>query len=257
MVRLMADVKVVRRWSAENSPPADASINAQRNAVGEPQSPLARPRSNSTAWGRGHYLRPELIAIAASTGGPQALQHLLCALGPDIGLPVLIVQHISAGFAGGMAAWLSSTCPLPTRLPSQGEVPQAGMAYLAPEDAHLIITRAGTLTLSKAPPANGFRPSANVLFASVAEHLGARALGIILTGMGDDGAIGLAALHALGAPTIAQDEATSVVYGMPRAAVAAGAASRVLGLPAIAPAVRELLGLDRSSTPLTRARKQQ
>lgn len=182
------------------------------------------------------------IAIAASTGGPQAIQSILKVLG-DVSVPILIVQHIGHGFASGMAAWLTATCPQTVKLGEQDEVPRPGSVYLAPDDRHLLVTSRGSLTLSKAPAQGGFRPSANVLFESAAGHYGKRAIGVLLTGMGDDGAAGLLKLHAAGALTIAQDEASSIVFGMPRAAVEAGAATEVLPLQAIAPRLTSLLAL--------------
>ncbi|MBI4505631.1 MAG: chemotaxis protein CheB, partial [Chloroflexi bacterium] len=225
-VRLMAEVKVVgRRFS-----------NAVR--ASEAAAP-AEPAAVALAAG----LRPLAIAIAASTGGPAAIEVVLRALGHEVDVPIFIVQHMSCGFLAGMVAWLASTCPQPVRLAAQGDQPLGGTVYLAPEDHHLLVTRHGTLRLSNAPLVNGFRPSGDVLFQSVAECYGARALGIVLTGMGTDGAAGLAALRAAGAHTIAQDEDTSVVYGMPGAAAAAGAATQVLPLPKIGLVARGLLAL--------------
>jgi two-component system chemotaxis response regulator CheB len=168
---------------------------------------------------------------------------LILGLGKDIGVPVVVVQHISTGFAGGMASWLSSTCPLPVKLASQGDEPVAGTVYLAPDDRHLLVNRQRKLIVSSAPPANGFRPSANVLFESLAESYGREAVGVLLTGMGDDGADGIGTLRASGAMTFAQDAQTSVVHGMPAAAIARGAIDQVLPLQAVAPAIRSLLGL--------------
>ncbi len=167
--------------------------------------------------------------IVASTGGPQAIQTVLRGLGPDLPVPVLIVQHISDAFAAGMAGWLSSSCPLPVRIAEHGEVPTAGVAYLAPGNRHLLVTRRGVLALSSAPAVGGFRPSGTLLFESGSEYYGADTVGVLLTGMGEDGAVGLAALHKAGATTIAQDEASSIVYGMPAAAVALGCHRRRRG----------------------------
>jgi two-component system chemotaxis response regulator CheB len=222
-VRLMAEVKVVRR-------PASRVWRAATVASYRPTSLPANLRR-----------RPAVVLIAASTGGPQAIQMLLQALGPDVDAPVLVVQHMSAGFLAGMVGWLSGTCPQSVRLAAHGDEPARGTVHIAPEDHHLLVTRAGKLALSKAPPLGGFRPSANTLFESAARCYGGLAIGAVLTGMGDDGAAGLAALRAAGASTIAQDEASAVVFGMPRAA--AGAAERVLPLAAIGPAIRRLLGL--------------
>src|ERR1700687_2285676 len=114
----------------------------------------------------------------SSTGGPQAIQTLLLGIGHGLDVPLLVVQHITRGFAAGMAAWLASTCPQPGKLGEQGEAPRGGTVYLAPQDHHLMLARGGRLVLSRAPPLRGFRPSANVLFQSVAECHGAAAVGV-------------------------------------------------------------------------------
>jgi two-component system chemotaxis response regulator CheB len=224
-IRLMAEVKVVRR-------PASSV-----------RSRLSIPPFDSTAsWAVAKH-RPVVVVLAASTGGPQAIQTVLQALGPDVDVPVLVVQHMSLGFLTGMVGWLAGTCPQSVRLATHGDQPVGGTVYIAPEDHHLLVTRAGKLALTKAPPVGGFRPSANLLLESAALCYGADAVGAVLTGMGDDGVAGLAALREAGGSTIAQDEASAVVYGMPRAAAVAGAAERVLPLAAIGPAMRKLLGL--------------
>jgi two-component system, chemotaxis family, protein-glutamate methylesterase/glutaminase len=225
-IRLMAEVKVVRR-------PASG---ARRNPVSVP--PYEPPPLFATS-----RRRPVVVLVAASTGGPQAIQTLLQALGPDLDVPVLVVQHMSAGFLAGMVGWLAATCPQSVKLAVHGDEPAGGTVYIAPEGYHLLVTPAGKLGLSKAPPVGGFRPSANTLFESAAHCYGGMAIGAVLTGMGDDGAAGLAALRGAGASTIAQDEASAVVFGMPRAAADSGAAERVLPLAAIGPTVRKLLGL--------------
>lgn len=229
-VRLMAEMKVVRRRVVPRAARLAATppVLTDRVEFNREQRPLA-------------------IAIAASTGGPQAIQTVLQTLGRDVEVPVLAVQHMSRGFLNGMIDWLAATCPQPVQLAAHGEEPRSGVVYIAPDEYHLLITRRGTLALSKAPPVGGFRPSANLLFESVAERYGARAVGIILTGMGSDGSSGLSVLRAAGALTIAQDATSSVVYGMPRAAAASGAAARVLPLAAIGPMLRRLLA--RSTTP--------
>ncbi|HLZ31839.1 MAG TPA: chemotaxis protein CheB [Chloroflexota bacterium] len=223
-LRLMSEVKVVRR------PASGAHRSLVRVPLHEP-TPLHAIKSR----------RPVVVLVAASTGGPQAIQTLLRALGPDLDVPVLVVQHMSSGFLAGMVGWLAGTCPQSVRLAAHGDDPAGGTVYIAPEDYHLLVSRTGNLALSKAPPVGGFRPSANTLFESAAQCHRGRAIGAVLTGMGDDGAAGLAALRGAGASTIAQDEDSAVVFGMPRAA--AGAAERVLPLAAIGPAVRRLLGL--------------
>jgi two-component system, chemotaxis family, protein-glutamate methylesterase/glutaminase len=227
-VRLMAGVKVIRRWTTTRLAAQAMPVPTIQPARG------TRPR------------RPVVILIVASTGGPQAILAMLRGLGPDLNVPVLIVQHINEGFAAGMAGWLTSSCPRPVRIAQHGDLPSGGVVYLAPGDRHLLVTRRGTLALSSAPPVGGFRPSGNLLFESASEYYGAAAAGVLLTGMGEDGARGLAALHSASAVTFAQDEASSVVYGMPAAAVALGAAERVLPPAEIARELRALLGLPDS-----------
>jgi two-component system chemotaxis response regulator CheB len=239
-LRLMAELKVVRRPASDRTRIAESTHKLHA--------------ATHTAMSK---QRPAAIVLAASTGGPQAIQTVLQALGPDLDVPAFVVQHMSPGFLGGMVAWLDATCPQVVRLADHGDEPVGGTVYVAPENYHLLIARTASsrsrslslrkLVLTKAPPVGGFRPSANTLFASAAECYGAQVVGAVLTGMGDDGATGLVALRVAGAWTIAQDEASAVVYGMPRAAAAAGAAERVLPLAAIGPTVRGMLGLK--STP--------
>jgi two-component system, chemotaxis family, protein-glutamate methylesterase/glutaminase len=237
-IRLMSEVRVVRR-----------SITDAHSEYHRTPRPLAEPV-------RAHGPRPLAIALAASTGGPQAIQTVLQTIGAGLEVPLFIVQHICAGFTAGMATWLSSTCPQRVKLAEHGEESCGGTVYLAPQDHHLMLSRRRMFILSSAPPMQGFRPSANVLFESVAHCYGAGAIGAILTGMGDDGAAGLGILRAAGATTIAQDEATSVVYGMPGAAIATGAAQHVLPLGAIGPALRRLVGgLDVAITTSTDGRQ--
>lgn len=181
-----------------------------------------------------------LVAVGASTGGPPAIHELLRGLGPQRPWPVLIVQHIVPGFAAGFARWLSETTGTPVRLAADGEEPRSGVAYVAPDGAHLTV-RESRLGLEKSPPERGHRPSVDVLFGSIARSGWARnTAAVLLTGMGDDGARGLGALRAAGAWTVAQDEKSSVVYGMPRVAAEAGAACEVLALQQIAPRVLQL-----------------
>jgi two-component system chemotaxis response regulator CheB len=237
-LRVMAQVKVVRRWSANA---ATARAAGQAIHAAQPAGPNQSDRSEPAS--RRKRRRPLAIMIVASTGGPQAIQTVLRGLGPDLTVPVLIVQHISEGFADGMAAWLSTSCPQRVRIAEHGDALSAGVVYLAPGDRHLLVTRRGTLALSSAPAVGGFRPSGTLLFESGSEYYGAQAVGVLLTGMGEDGAVGLAALRKAGSVTIAQDEASSVVYGMPAAAVALGAVEQVLPVREIAGEIRALLGL--------------
>jgi len=180
------------------------------------------------------------VAIASSTGGPQALAQILPELPVDFPAPLLIAQHIYAGFAAGMAEWLGGLCRLPVRLAAEGELLRPGVAYVSPSEAHLAVTPARTLTLVPCRDGDVYHPSCDVLLKSVADVFGRRAIGVILTGMGHDGAAGLDAIRQAGGATIAQDEASSVIYGMNGVAVARGAAQSVLPVEEIAAAVRRL-----------------
>lgn len=181
-----------------------------------------------------------IVAIGASTGGPQALREVLSHLPAGFPVPVVCVQHIGGDFLSGMVAWLAEVSPLPVQKATQGEVPQSGVVYFAPVDAHLELDNGGRFELSQAPPYDGHRPSATVTLCAAAHRFGASAVGVLLTGMGRDGAEGMADIAAAGGVTIAQDEASSVVYGMPAAAVALGAVQHVLPLEQIAPALAAL-----------------
>lgn len=169
----------------------------------------------------------QVIAVAASTGGPAALYRLLEQLPRDTDVPVMVVQHIADGFSQGLATWLGSGTALPVKLASHGEPLVGGTVYVAPCRSHLGVGHDRSVVLSDAPPVGGFRPSATVLFRSVAAVYGRSAAGVILTGMGQDGCEGLADLRKAGGRVLAQDEATSVVFGMPGAVVGAGLADVV------------------------------
>lgn len=186
---------------------------------------------------------PQLLAIAASTGGPAAIQTILLGLGGDFRLPTLVAQHIARGFVEGMVAWLNRTTPLPVHVAQLGEQLLAGHVYLAPDEQHLLAGAGGVACLRPSAAGDRYCPSADLLFEGVAGVYSSRAIGVILTGMGNDGARGLAALRAAGSITLAQNEASCVVYGMPQAAVAAGAVVRIEPLNDLAAAIRQLVDL--------------
>ena len=209
--RLMAAVPVVHHW-----PSRGAAVPARPPAAAKEE------------------IHSRIIGVAASTGGPSALAHILKPLPPSFPAPILVVQHITEGFAPALAAWLDGETALKVVVARQGERPTAGGVWLAPDDYHLQISRAGVIELQQGAPYKGLRPSANHLFRSLAAVYGRRALGIVLTGMGDDGAEGLSVLRQAGGLAIAQDEESCVVYGMPREAVSRRAVDRVLSLDQIA-----------------------
>ena len=181
-----------------------------------------------------------MVGIVSSTGGPSALAQLLGDLGPDFPLPILLVQHISSNFLEGFASWLQSVCPFSVRIVESREVAVPGTVYLAPRDSHL---RFGgdCVEMDFGAPVCSQRPSGTVLFESMARVLGNQALGVLLTGMGEDGAEGLLRVRKRGGYTIAEDESTAVVYGMPAAAVRIGGVCESLPLPAIGPRILDLV----------------
>ena len=214
-VKLMAEVKVVKRWT----PPGEvAALRGPPPQLDQPPPP-------------GHV---RLVAIGASTGGPLVLQEILAPLRPGLRAPIVIVQHISLGFAPGMAQWLAQTTGYDVRVAQQSECMQPSVAYVAPDGAQLRVRSSGHIALVDEPLEHGFRPSVSALFRSVAAEYGAHAVGVLLTGMGRDGAIELGLLRQAGALTLVQDRATAVINGMPGEAVRLGAAAHVLAPPHIA-----------------------
>lgn len=215
-VKLMSEVRVVRRPSRLRKISLPAAHPANR------LHPAAKIR---------------VIGIGASTGGPPVLQSILAALPKYFPTPVLVVQHIAQGFLAGMAEWLNQTTGMKVHIASYGTTPLPGHVYLAPDDFHMGIGSDGGIVLTRGEPENFVRPAVSFLFRSLAEAHGANALGVLLTGMGVDGATELKAMKAKGAITIAQDRESSVVHGMPGAAIALGAATHVLPASAIADAL--------------------
>ena len=180
----------------------------------------------------GHQAR--IIALGASTGGPLALARILAGMPANLDAAVVIVQHIETEFVAGLAEWLASQCPLPVAIAQRGESPEAGRAYLAGGNGHLVLLP--SLQFGQRPAREGelHIPSVDTLFLSLAAHA-APGAAAILTGMGSDGALGLAEMRRRGWHTVAQDEPSSVVYGMPRAALDAGGVQQSLDLAQIAP----------------------
>lgn len=199
--------------------------------VGAPAAGPRRPPAPTSAT------PPRLLLVGASTGGPKALCDLLLPLPHDWNAAVVIVQHVDVAFAPGLAAWLSDRTGRAVRVAEHGCQPRAGDVLLAGTNDHLVMTGAGTLEYRAEPREVFFRPSVDVFFESVAAHAPRPGVAVVLTGMGRDGARGLAALKRKGWHTIAQDEATSVVWSMPRAAAEAGAAVEVLPVGRMPPAI--------------------
>lgn len=210
-VKMMSEVKVVRRWPrlrpAETPPVATVYTEYQ-----------FRPAQTSI----------RLVAIGASTGGPPVLQTILAGLPKDFPVPVLIVQHIAAGFTHYFMEWLTQSSKLPIHLPTNGQRVLPGHVYVAPDGLQMAITADGRIQLVEAEAENGLRPSVSYLFRSVAKAYGAGGVGVLLTGMGRDGAWELKSMKEGGAVTIVQNRESSVVYGMPGEAERLGGASYIL-----------------------------
>jgi two-component system chemotaxis response regulator CheB len=227
---IMSQVKVVRQ-----------RLNGKRNLT------LASPpkRSAETS-GFAQHGAFDIVGVVASTGGPNALVTLLNGLGPGFPAPVLLVQHITASFLEGFVSWLAAVCPFAATIAKEGEIPKPGRIYLAPADRHLRID-SGCLRVDTGDPVCAQRPSGTVLFQSMARSSGRHSVGVLLTGMGDDGAEGLLELSNAGGYTIVEHESTAVVYSMPAAAVKLGAARETLPLPAIAPKLLQLASATRGA----------
>ncbi len=217
---IMSQVKVVRRHASTRPAPTRPAPRAERPA---------------TAL-RGDY---RMLGVVSSTGGPAALVHLLGSLGPGFRLPIALVQHITTSFLEGFAAWLESSCPFSVVIVKDRTRLQPGTVYLANRDRHLRVF-AGYVQVDGGDPVCAQRPSGTVLFESVADSYGRQAIGVLLTGMGDDGAQGLLRIRNEGGYTIAEHESTAVVYGMPGEAVRLGGACESLPLPEIAPRILDL-----------------
>ncbi len=224
-VQLMAELPVVRRLPKTPAPPKKSSAESRRNA-----SPLRCPLS--------------VVAIGASTGGPPVLKEILSHLPASFPAPVVIVQHISPGFLDGMLEWLQRTSALRLRVPVPGEKLEPGTVFFAPDGLHMELEPAGTVRLIDGPPQHGVKPSVSVLFGSVAASYGATAAAVLLTGMGKDGARELGLLREKGSLTVAQNEESCVVFGMPGEAVQRGAAEWVLAPHDIARILLDVAGMQ-------------
>lgn len=221
LAKALAEVKVVRRrQSADRLGGGNHAAEQERSLSGGPV---------------------DVVAVAASTGGPAALYNFLGHLPRETGVPVMVVQHIADGFSPGLVTWLSSGTPLPVKLAEHGEPLAAGVVYVGACRYHLEVGPRRTVSLSASAPVGGFRPSATVLFRSVSAAYGSAAAGVILTGMGRDGCDGLAVLRKAGGRVLAQDEATSVVFGMPGAAVSEGLADMVAPVDRLADSLSRLI----------------
>lgn len=204
----------------------------------EPRSGIksARPGSTEMPTFGSQQSLPTLVLIGASTGGPKILADLLASLPPALPAAVVIAQHVDEAYACGLGAWLGQRSKLPVEMAKAGAIPYPGHVVVAASDAHLVFGRDGRMRYTP-EPTDWYRPSVDALFASAARHWPVVGTAVLLTGMGTDGAIGMAALQRSGWCTIAQDKATSVVWGMPKAAIDAGAAQKVVAADGLALAI--------------------
>lgn len=182
-----------------------------------------------------------VVAIGASTGGPQALREILAHLPVDFPVPIICVQHICDNFLPEMVEWLNETVALKVSVAVRGEFPKPKNVYFAPADTHLEFDENRRFHLSSKPPCEGHKPSVTVTFRAIAHQFGSSSVAVLLTGMGRDGADGMADIASVGGITIAQDEASSIVYGMPKEAVALGVVQHILPLEKIAPTLVTLV----------------
>jgi len=181
----------------------------------------------------------EVVTIGSSTGGPQALQKVLAPLPANFPVPILCTQHISQGFLQGLVDWLSSECKVKCKIAQAGESPVAGVVYFAPDGYHLELNSLGKVIFRASETVDGHCPSVTVMFKSVAKFYKQGTLGILLTGMGKDGAAGMQTISQIGGATIAQDEKSCIVFGMPKEAIALGAVQSILPIQNIAPVLIE------------------
>jgi two-component system, chemotaxis family, protein-glutamate methylesterase/glutaminase len=208
-VKLMSEVKVVRRWA-----------RVRTTATPAPALPVGEGRQTPGEI--------SVVGIGTSTGGPPVLQTILGGLPKNFSVPILIVQHIAQGFLPGLAEWLNQTTGFQVQIAAYGVCPLPGHVYLAPDNLHMGIGPGGRILLTEEELENGLRPAVSYLFRSLAEVCGPRSVGVLLTGMGSDGAAELKLMRDKGAVTIAQDRESSIVHGMPGEAIALGGATHVL-----------------------------
>jgi two-component system chemotaxis response regulator CheB len=233
--QLIAKIKVAKRAAGRKLPPAELF-----------EEPLISKKVH-----RAHLPPRRVIAIGISTGGPNALQFVLSQIPGDFQSTILVVQHMPEGFTEMFAKRLDECCALEVQEARSGDLLLAGRVLICPGNRHMMVRRmprGDMVVLSDGPPVNGHRPSADVLFHSVSQEFGLTSVGVLMTGMGDDGAEGLGAIKAAGGMTVAQSEDTCVVSGMPRAAILKGYANKIIPLEALGAFLVNQYGADRSAT---------
>jgi two-component system chemotaxis response regulator CheB len=232
-LKFLAGITVVRHMGLHESQTDPVAVRSR------PPSREWRPLEVASR----KTLQREVLAIAASTGGPLALAALLGDLPPDFPAGIVVVQHIGTGFVQNLATWLDDVSALSVRIARDGEPLRPATVLLAPDDRQMTVSSGGRISLEASAPVGGHLPSGTLLLSSVARAYGRRAIGLILTGMGRDGVEGLQAIKEAGGVTLAQDEESSVVFGMPKTAIELGAAEEVLSLAEIPERICRLVGL--------------
>lgn len=223
-IKLLSKVKVIRHIMPRGNEP--------RNEHRVCSQPIERKISRKTF---------QVVAIASSTGGPRALAQIFSEMSAGFPVPILVAQHISDGFVNGLVEWLNSVSSIKVKFAVDGEVLRENHAYFAPPGMHLTVNVSGRVSLVSSTPDDLLHPSCNKLLTSVAKSFGANSAGVILTGMGDDGVEGIRSIREQGGFTLAQDEATSVVFGMPKVAIDKGLIDRVIPLSEIGCVLKQLV----------------
>jgi two-component system chemotaxis response regulator CheB len=243
-IKILSGVTVFTKWQQQPLACTGAQLGTPGQARGAAPTEEAKSLFGPSTAGRILNITAPIrvITIGASTGGPQALSTILTQLPVNFPVPVICTQHICEGFLQGLVDWLASECQLKVKIAQVGESPLPGTIYFAPERSHLELDAQGRFTYSTFPPVDGHRPSVTVTFKSVAKFYGRATAGVLLTGMGRDGAEGMRSVASCGGITIAQDEKSCVVFGMPKEAIALGAAQQILPIHEIAPLLLTKLG---------------
>ena len=185
--------------------------------------------------------KKKVVAIVSSTGGPGALKEILPLFPQDLPVGIVIIQHIVEGFIDGLVGWLQKLNKVKVRVAKEGDVISPGVVLFSPDMSHIIINESGKIKFEKSPPVGGVRPAADILFPSIAKYYGSSAIGVIMTGMGDDGARGIERIKKEGGNTIAQNKETCAVFGMPKAAIERGTIDKIVPLQSIPETIIKLL----------------
>ncbi|MGQ9547658.1 MAG: chemotaxis-specific protein-glutamate methyltransferase CheB [Roseiflexus sp.] len=239
-VRVVTHLRGRRRALNNGSSSQPSSLNHQALPPAVQPHPAITPASLPVSVNASDVSLCPVVVIGASTGGPRIIHQIIAGLPRSFPAAVLIVQHIAEGFSEGMAEWLASAGTLPVRIAQEGSPVRSGEALIAPDRRNMLVTSQGTIHLSDAPLLMQ-RPSIDITMQAIADVYGSRAIGVLLTGMGRDGAYGMLSLYRRNAYTIAQDEASCAIFGMPRAAIHLGGVREVLPPSAIAPRLVELV----------------